>query len=281
MLRAGPKRKFLYNAASKVYVIAGVSCSFILWLMDLEGDEPWVAKGWVWGLIHEVQGFAIYILAFFAILSLVCMFVKQGSDPWVQEKLQYILDSYRDRIFSEGEFTYDRDRITLFKYEKGLWFRKHWNERSTKWWRIFKTRRPYGDYLVPYMRSGHMALKTKTVFYIDSENESNCEGVAGEAWARREVASRPDLPEILPTTGKKIKESYAKVTKSSVLFLDKYLNEGRIPPRSIVAMPVECSDGSLWGVIVLDSQKVMGVTTESANNYRLTVAMIGQLVERV
>ncbi|MNL68897.1 hypothetical protein D3C87_1936850 [compost metagenome] len=88
-----------------------------------------------------------------------------------------------------------------------------------------------------------------------------------------------DLPEIKPGTGAAKKESYAKVTKSSVRFVERYLAEGRTLPRSMAAVPVECN-GKLWGIIVLDSLTSLAVTQESVEHYTLTVALIGHLLER-
>lgn len=280
MLNTGPKRKFFYSASEYVYLIAGALSSLVVWFMELDGDEAWLeGKTLTWALILKFQEWSIYILGFLAISVLVSLLVKQMADPWVVEKLQFILDEYQYKVFRNANAAYDHNRVTLFKFRSGLWFKRHWEDRPRKWWRPFKTRRMYGDYLVPFMRSGHMALKTKTVFYIDNENSANTEGIAGEAWTKNGVVIRPDLPAITPTTGKRDKESYAKVTNSTVRFLDKYLNESRQPPRSIVAMPVECN-GKLWGVIVLDSLDPLGVTKESVEHYTLTVALVGHLLER-
>ncbi len=280
MMRTGPKRKFIYNSAEYVYLIAGVLISFSMWALNLKGDELFLEDfAWALPAVKVFQGFGLYIVAALMLAVLVSMLVRQQADPWVIEKLEFILNKYQEKIFKNSNAAFDCNRVTLFRFEKGLWFKKHWMDRKQKWWRPFKTRRMYGNYLVPFMRSGHMALKTKTVFYIDSENSANTEGVAGEAWVTRKVRIMPDLPLLTPTTGKTAKESYAKVTRSTVRFLDKYLSENRQPPRSIVAMPVECN-GKLWGVIVLDSRDALGVTAESVEHYTLTLALIEQLLER-
>lgn len=278
MLSTGPKRKFIYAASEYIYLIAGAASSFILWVMDLEGDEKWLEqRTFLLIVIHKIQEYGIYGLGFFACLVLICVLVKQRADPWVVEKLQFILDEYQAKVFRNANAPQDHNRVTLFKFRKCLWYRRHW--REPRRWAVFKTRRVLGDYLVPYMRSGHMTLKTKTVFFIDSENSNRSEGVAGRAWSHRGVVVLPDLPLITPTAGARTRENYAKVTQVSQRFLDRYLSEQRGLPRSMAAIPVECN-GKLWGVIVLDSLDPLSVTAESVEHYTLTVALIGHLLER-
>lgn len=50
-------------------------------------------------------------------------------------------------------------------------------------------------------------------------------------------------------------------------------------PCSIVAIPIE-RRGKMWGVIVLDSRYPEGVTDKAVEDYRLTVALVGHLLER-
>ncbi|MDN6874215.1 GAF domain-containing protein [Pseudomonas citronellolis] len=280
MLRTGPKRKIIFKASGLIYIIAGLMSSFTVWLMAVKSDDKWIQKKTVlWGIIESFQGIAFWVLCALAITVTCTAIVKQMADPWVVEKLQFILDEYQDKVFKNANAPLDHNRVTLFKFKKSLYFKRHWQEPTLPRWVPFKTRRFRGDYLVPYMRSGHLTLNTKTLFYIDSENSSKCQGVAGQSWSKGGVVVLPDLPKITDSSTESDKESYAKVTKSSVRLLDKYLKEGREPPRSIAAMTVEC-DGKLWGVIVLDSLDPLGVTTESVDHYSLTVALIGHLLER-
>lgn len=280
MLRTGPKRKFIYSASGYIYVIGGMFSSLIVWLMDVKKDDKWIEqKPILWLLIDRFQEIAFWLLLTVALIIAATAILKQMADPWVVEKLQFILDEYQDRVFKNLNVPKDHNRVTLFKFKKNLFFRRHWLELGSSAWLPFKTRRFCGDYLVPYMRSGHLTLNTKTIFYIDCENSAKCQGVAGLAWSQRGVVILPDLPEINSNTKPKARENYATVTKSSVRFLERYLAEGRTPSRAMAAMPVECN-GKLWGVIVLDSLDPLGVTAASVEHYTLTVALIGQLLER-
>lgn len=280
MLRTGPKRKLLFAASGIIYVVAGLLSSLTIWLMDVEKDDKWIAqKPIVWVLIERFQEAAIWFLLVIALVVAVTAIIKQMADPWVVEKLQFILDEYQDKVFKNVNVPKDHNRVTLFKYKRNLWFRRHWLELPTAKWGLFKTRRWCGDYLVPYMRSGHLTLRTKTIFFIDSDNSLNSQGVAGLAWSQRGVVIIPSLPQITKTSKPKIKESYATGTKTSIRFLERYLSEGRTPSRAMAAMPVECN-GKLWGVIVLDSLDPQGVTADSVDHYTLTVALIGHLLER-
>ncbi|WP_191830513.1 GAF domain-containing protein [Pseudomonas fluorescens] len=280
MLRTGPKRKAIYAISGYIYVIAGLMSSGTIWLMDVEKDDKWIAqRPVVWSLIDSFQGIAIWALLAIAAAVVVTGIIKRMADPWVVEKLQFILDEYQGKVFKDLNVPKDHNRVTLFKYRKGLFFRRHWNEEGKDGWWPFKTRRFYGNYLEPYMRSGHLTLKTKTLFFIDNENSARTQGLAGLAWSTRQVALLSELPEIKPSTGAVKRKDYAKVTRSSVRFLERYLAEGKTPPRSMAAVPVECN-GKLWGVIVLDSLTPLAVTQESVEHYTLTVALIGHLLER-
>lgn len=280
MLRTGPKRKFIYAVSGHIYVIGGMLSSAIVWLMDVKKDDKWIEqKPILWLLIDRFQDMAIWLLITVAVVIAATAIMKRMADPWVVEKLQFILDEYQDRVFKNLNVPKDHNRVTLFKYKRNLFFRRHWLESGMSTWLPFKTRRFCGDYLVPYMRSGHLTLNTKTIFFIDSENSANSQGVAGQAWSKRGVVILPDLPEITRNSRPKVRENYATVTKSSVRFLERYLAEGRTPSRAMAAMPVECN-GKLWGVIVLDSLDPLGVTAESVEHYTLTVALIGHLLER-
>lgn len=279
MLRTGPKRKFIFAVSGYIYVIGGLLSSLTIWLMDVEKDDKWIEqKPILWMLIERFQEAGIWVFLAINTLILATAILKRMADPWVVEKLQFILDEYQDKVFKNLNVPKDHNRVTLFKYQENLFFRRHWQESATGW-SLFKTRRWRGNYLVPYMRSGHLTLKTKTLFFIDNENSTKTQGVAGVAWSSKQVFILPDLPEIKPTTANRTKESYAKVTKSSVRFLERYLDEEKTPPRSMAAVPVECN-GKLWGVIVLDSLDPLGVTKESVEHYTLTVALIGHLLER-
>ncbi|MCH5531585.1 GAF domain-containing protein [Pseudomonas syringae] len=280
MLRTGPKRKFIYAASGYIYVVGGLLSSAIMWLMDVKKDDKWIEqKPILWLLTERFQEVSIWLLLTVALIIFATALMKQMADPWVVEKLQFILDEYQDRVFKNLNVPIDHNRVTLFKYKRSLFFRRHWLESGVSIWGLLKTRRFCGDYLVPYMRSGHMTLNTKTIFYVDSENSAKSQGVAGMAWSKRGVVILPDLPELTSTSRPRTKESYASVTKSSVRFLERYLAEGRTPSRAMAAMPVECN-GKLWGVIVLDSLDPLGVTAQSVEHYTLTVALIGHLLER-
>lgn len=261
-------------------MIGGMFSSSIMWLMDVKKDDNWIEqKPILWLLIDRFQDVAIWLLVAVAVVIVATAIMKRMADPWVVEKLQFILDEYQDRVFKNLNVPKDHNRVTLFKYKENLFFRRHWLESGVSTWLPFKTRRFRGDYLVPYMRSGHLTLNTKTIFFIDSENSAKSQGVAGQAWSKRGVVILPDLPEITCNSRPKARENYATVTKSSVRFLERYLAEGRTPSRAMAAMPVECN-GKLWGVIVLDSLDPLGVTAESVEHYTLTVALIGHLLER-
>ncbi|WP_421684489.1 GAF domain-containing protein [Stutzerimonas urumqiensis] len=277
-MKFGEKRKFIYRSAEWIYLAAGVAASSTTWLVGLDGTERWLEqRTLLWAIFQKTQSFALYLYAAIAVITVTCIIIRRLGDPWVIEKIQFILDGYHGGIFSSSD-PRDHHRVTLFKHHRRILRKRHW-QRTTKL-RFWGERKLLAEYLAPYLRSGHLTQNSKTMFYIDSDNSDRSEGVAGMAWSRREVAHIEGLPNIHETSSIRTKEKYANATKTSVKLLEKYLSEGRCPPRSIAAIPIECH-GNLWGVLVLDSRDANGVTQTSIDSYKLTVALIGQLLERV
>jgi len=210
-----------------------------------------------------------------ALLFMSWVGLKFG-DPWIWDKLQFILDQYKGKAFKSSDPRSDQhNRITLFKHRKFIGFRmcptgtwkKPWNGHDIT-----------GGWLVPVLRSGHIAQKTSAVFAAPDDAD-RAEGIAGQAWSSQRVIIVDDLNPIGESTSIANKERYASKTNSSVAMVEQYTRPSRIAPRSIVAIPLEV-DSQVWGVIVLDSRDPKGVNEDAVENYRLTAATISQLLER-
>ncbi|MDH0894673.1 MULTISPECIES: GAF domain-containing protein [unclassified Pseudomonas] len=213
----------------------------------------------------------------FALLFVAFLFgklLKGLGDPWVLNKLQFILDSYQERAFMKNGQAIPRDhnRITLFKMKRSV-------IGPSRPWMRRRGRRFFSNHLVPILRSGHTSKKSKVAFHVpDSGDEA--EGIAGLAWVSEEVAEMHNLPAIVRGCAKRDIKAYAESTRCAEEMIEHYAKEGKQLPRAIVAIPVE-KNGRNWGVIVLDSRYPEGISADAADNYRLTIAIISHLLERL
>lgn len=238
----------------------------------------------VYSLIREQL-----LVLFLLLLALYLMSIafKRLGDSWILEKLQFVLDKYQGKAFVKKEKPDPKDyhRITLFQYKKNVVFPSHWSAAKTIW--------PFGggkhpfmsNYLVPVLRSGRLSRKTNAIFHV-SDNGEDSEGVAGRAWVTEEVASALGLPPIRLNSPKRDVQAYAESTGSDVAMIEAILaykstqRRQSVMPRAIVAIPVE-RFGKNWGVLVLDSRDPDGIAEDAVENFTITVALIGQLLERL
>lgn len=244
----------------------------------IDEDEAWLEnRPVVARCVEFVQENAIWIYALIVVIVLVSVIYKRIGDPWVWEKIKFILDEYQGKAFNvNGATPADHNRVTLFRYKEGCVFRKHWSAKT--WYRPNGKNPLFSSYLIPVLRSGHMSQKTKAMFYAP-DNSDKAEGVAAYAWASRQAVSVPGLPHITSRSNKSDRRQYAEATFSDIEMIDKFVAEGKPLPRSITAIPIE-SGGKIWGVIVLDSRAPDGVSDKAVEHYRLTVALVGHLLER-
>lgn len=290
MKQIGFLRQITYVSAGYVYSGCALAFSCLQWVgaQDIE-DPRGLLKGrpFVTRLVEILQEFTVAFYILMAILALACFFARRMSDPWVLEKIKFILDEYQLRCFEQvaGDPA-DHHRVTLFRCESCL-LNKHWSSKNffRPWGKnpIFSGWFKFSSYLVPILRSGHMSQKSSALFYVCDDSEK-VEGLAGLAWASSAPIIKVDLPD--PTSVKKgskryleLINDYASKTKCDPEMIAGYLDRNRPLSRSIAAIPVMVND-RVWGVIVLDSRKPNGVSSNSVENYELTVAIIGQLLEK-
>lgn len=278
MKNFGPRQQSLYSWVEWFYIGATMLSAFLGWANGVEQADPWLRnRPIIWTFIETLQNYTIYLYLTIGLVLIFCFFYRRAGDPWVMEKLKFILDQYQYKVFSANGAPADHDRVTLFRHKENCWFVKHWSaSKSYKPWGD----RPFGsNYLVPFLRSGHLSQKTRAIFYAPDDSDK-AEGLCALAWAKKGAVLQVNLPELRLTSSVRAIDKYAKRTNSRPEMVQKYLREGRPLPRSIAAIPIECG-GRIWGVVVLDSRSPDGVTDESVNNYQLTIALIGQLLEKI
>ena len=249
---------------------------------DLQSSSPILFH--FYNMVH--QNLPYLFLALF-VLYLLGLWLKRFGDPWILDKLQFVLDKYQGKAFVKRSRPDPKDyhRVTIFQFKRNVWFPCHWSAKGT-WWPYGGGMHPFrSNYLVPVLRSGRLSRKTRAIFYV-SDSGDDCEGVAGMAWVTEEAAIATGLPSIGSATRKRDIQEYAESTGSdealveSILAAKKKAKRESPIPRAIVAIPVE-RNGKNWGVVVLDSRDPDGIADDAVENYQITIALIGLLLERL
>lgn len=274
----GRRRKIFHFFSVWMSGIAAFLATALGLVNGIDDKEEWLkSRPVVARCVEFVQENAIWLYAVIIFLVLISEIYKRFGDPWVWEKIKFILDEYQGKAFNvNGATPADHNRVTLFKYTENCIFKRHWS--SDSWYRPGGKNPLFSSYLLPVLRSGHMSQKTKAMFYAPDSSDK-AEGIAAFAWASRQAISVPGLPQITSKANKSERKQYAEATFSDIKMIEKYALEGRPMPRSITAIPIE-SSGSIWGVVVLDSRSPNGVSDNAVEHYRLTVALVGHLLER-
>lgn len=280
MRKLGARSKGFYMLSTWLVPIMPMFIALITWCNGLKGTETWLLKyPDFFSYIRHVQEVSIWFYLIGWSFFFWAIYYKRRGDPWLVEKIQFILDRYQAGAFNlEGcppDIPKDHNRVTLFRHQRGF-FVKHWSAEKWYWpWGIHK---PTTNFLIPVLRSGHISKKTSVAFAV-SDDSDKTEGVVGNAWACGGVAFSLGLSHMENATLVRDKKAYAKDTFCDETMIQRYIDIRRPMPRSIVAIPVE-RKGKMWGVIVLDSRYPDGLTAKAADDYKLTVALVGHLLER-
>lgn len=279
MINSGILRRHIYRFSEIVWIGISAALAVMGWILSIDGDESWTKeRPIVWRAFEVIQNNSLYIYLFIGILAAATFWAKRKCDPWLIEKLKFILNGYQQGAFAgDDPVLRDRDRVTIFKHTGSTCFVRHWS--STSLLAPWGKNPIFSRYLVPILRSGHTSQNSKAAFFAPDVADK-AEGIAGRAWATNRPIVLCDLPDITENSKVRDKKSYAASTYSDVRMLEKYISEGRKLPRSIAAIPIE-SCGRVWGVVVLDSANPNGVSPNSVSHYSLTVALIGELLEKV
>lgn len=234
-------------------------------------------------VIEALQQNAFWFIVGFTVLVFVLGIVNLSNVNKSWRLIKTVLDQYQRKCIPIVG-PQDQHRITLFKIERRVLPPKR-NKNHTFLKRVISLDW-FCRYLVPVIRSGHLAQSSKAKFKIhDSGNR--CEGIAGEAYTINNRVSQTELPNLCPDSVKKlgkeelaeaIKE-YAKKTKCSEDYVDRYIHEAKTLPRSIAATPVEVK-GEIWGVLVIDSTHPTVANADAIIDYTVVIGIVGKLLER-
>lgn len=283
MQKLGAGSKKLYLLSSWLVPVMPLGIAFLSWINSLNSKTPWLHnRTLLLEVLTKVQGESDYIYFVLWLVFFISVCYKHLGDPWAAEKLQFVLDRYQNGAFNKGEIPHgapkDHNRVTLFRHQRifAWWKIKHW---SCKAWAPWGDHGAFDHYLVPVMRSGHLSQQSKALFWVSDESDKT-EGIAGRAWSTGQAVDVANLPSITRTTKPRTMQRYADQTFCPADMVRAYAQGNRPTPRSVVAIPVE-RYGKLWGVVVLDSRYEQGVSRRAVEEYQMTVALIGHLLEKV
>lgn len=214
------------------------------------------------------------LLLLWALIEIAHWLKNQRGRPKEKELIKFILNQYRDKAFNiQPGDSEDHHRVTLFKYKK-----RHIQFRSSHWRRAdgfigrLQQLLPHSC-LVMFLRSGRLSQDTNVVFPVYDESDK-ANGWAAHVWS----TGCAGLVDHLPDTETGGAEEYAARTKSNISVVKRYLAAKRRMPRAIAAIPVEVH-GVAWGVLVLDSRRPDGLSNDSIDNFKITVAAIQKILE--
>lgn len=258
-------KRALYVSGRYAYGVMGSLMVLLGLLSGADFSRPSFSR-WpeeILGIIVFLKDYSLALYFFIVVLFFYSLLAQRAGDPWIREKIQYLIDGVRDRLYEDfGTDRLDEHRVTLFKRTSFAWkirrpgSRKHW---------------PYGDgyfpwsgWLMPVLRSGHTAQTSSSAFLAPSgELSHKVKGVVGRAWASKNTIVVDNLSEIRQDSALRTKESYASKTFCEIDWVERCLDQNRQPPRSIGAIPIEVH-GKIWGALVLDSKAPDGVTNEKS-----------------
>jgi hypothetical protein len=139
---------------------------------------------------------------------------------------------------------------------------------------------PWSGWLVPVIRSGHIAQRRGT-FFLAPYDLDKAEGFAGKVWAAgdKEIAISAPTPLQEGAADADIRD-YAGKTFITETMARRMLSKNTVLAASFRGVAIESKAGKRWGILVLDSRDP--TAAENANlNITPYAYCLGKLLERV
>ncbi|MGK7913145.1 MAG: hypothetical protein AB4050_16960 [Synechococcus sp.] len=235
----------------------------------LKADRTAFSWGVYQNLVAWLQNTAWFMLVALTLaVGLIAIIKRQLGPPWLWQTVHRYLNRLRDDVFIDGkDDPVDHHRVTLFKYSR--WTPYPWVWLVARAW-------PWGGWLLPVERSGHLTLNTSTYFKAPDRSD-DAEGVAGQAWSGQSVIFVQGLPDLANNPTVANYNVYAGETFVTVKWLKKKLPRSRL----FVGMPIEVK-GQPWGVVVLDSRNDSIISADLTTQKQISTfaAYVGLLLER-
>lgn len=261
------------------FSLVGVLSGFQIHKSNAEYVDLHPIRAAIYEKLFSSPAIIILFLALWISVETINWTKTKRGNPKQKELIKFILNQYRGKAFyTQNDDAEDHHRVTLFKFKgRHIQFKNsHWTGRRTI---INRLRRLWPrPHLVFFLRSGKLSQNTNAVFPVfDDSDKAN--GWAAHVWSTGRAEVVEHLPEILNgEENKAIEREYAAKTKSTIEVVRNYKAARRPMPRAIAAIPIEVH-GSPWGVLVLDSRRPDGVSQDSIDNFRITVATIQKILE--
>ena len=244
-----------------VSTVTALLAGAIAYIDDLdENDPPWL-------IAYAVKYKSKIALALFVLTVLLALgdWFRSYIDERHQEGLvlNKVLNELSRTVFPQGA---RRNRITLFNLTSGwrifLWglVRIPIFGKAHKWRALFRVKW-MDDYLGVYLRPTDSRGRKSTAAFRVSDNDGECEGVAGRIWASAGQVIVAELPRVDAGDIRRIaslSQLEANATVKEYAEKSNMLNYHGFDACDLFARHyygtlIRQSDGSPWGVLLLDS----------------------------
>jgi len=190
-----------------------------------------------------------------ALLTIACALIPRVlellGDPekrHVDPLLEVLAEDIWQRASEKLDGPREKHRVTLFRVRPLGWFRA-WRDGQ------------HTHELVPCTRVPRSSRKAQRKYLVHEHYVEQCEGIAGLAYAKGQIATEPlpDLHDPKGVTDDQF-EAYAKMANDSVHTIRQKLPYS----RRIAGVAVYVA-GERWGVLVLDSTDVDAISEGELN----------------
>lgn len=255
----------------------GLGCTILLAGVYRAGLSNDGVPGYLSFIVESVERDGwFYLLVAGLAASAGAIVARATRSPGFWAAMDSVIEEVREHSFDREMLDNDDfhcHRATLFRYNPTYWrllvTPSRWRGRLNPWG---GTRGPTSGWLVPVARSGHTTQFSRTVF-LAPDDAKNAEGAAGKIWARKGELGAINLCEVRPDSPSEEISTYAREANVSVELVHARLRKGLAIPRCLAGFPVFKSRNRLWGVIVLDSERVDAILPPQA---RFQVVKIAQ-----
>ena len=180
----------------------------------------------------------LLILGAWLLAGLCTLLLHTRKDPKLLRILSAVLSQFHESVFGGAPGRQSDNRVTLFSYHR-------WSLRVL----LGKRWPPWGGWLIPAQRPGHISQHSSSVFRAP-DDDSRAEGIAGQAWVDNNgVFQEFNLPEITEDSDDATVNEYAKRTHVDI----KRVKKAKRHSRALRGIRIETPGAVPWGVLVLDS----------------------------
>jgi hypothetical protein len=268
------------GTAAKIIEMVLLGTSAVLAAMVLVPANQYGAYPWLVQILEKAQKWALFIIP---ISSVAAVFAKWyagylGSTR-VWEEIHAILDEFQKTALPHSSAKH-RHRVTLFKHVT-------WTFKIKALLQIFQGRYPWQGWLIPVDRSGDTSQNPDSLFFAPKNSPDHAMGFAGKVWKERSCQYISNLPEVTRSFAEKKAHKelglYCEQSYSDKWEIKKRILSGKAYARSFWGFAIELSDGTLWGVVVIDSvdSALLGQEEIKEIYMKKTAAVLGVLLKVV